>query len=654
VNKAQDKIFGLGQVGFFVAEPLEAIYREIAGLLGVSFNEVLLDNVRPPELPDYKAIIVDGISLTYLKRFMPDYSGKSQDVPLILVCGPVSGESSGLRLKTFPFNLGVEGTRLLMEGREYTEVDIGKPILDLMLEEIRAVLRREVTNYLELPPIPWGYSYAMALTHDIDILSLKEMPIARTFLGYFYRSSVLNWKRWRAGKVRTAEFVRTIWEMAKTWAAKVGIGQDVWQRALPSLLALEERLGVRSSLYFMPFAKKPGILPEQLRKNEDEDSRIDCFYDKDHDKDRDRDKHRDKDYDKDRSKDSNKKNRELVSENAPANRASYYDVSKHQELLNRLEEGGWEVGVHGIDAWHDVPAARAEHGRLAGLTGRSDIGARIHWLYFKSPQSYKIMEEGGFYYDATVGFNEVVGFRAGTLQPYHPLNCQTMWELPLHIQDGALLGEEHLDLNREEAFQKAKPILDFAKRFGGAVSLLWHNQSFTAPRFWGGVYERLIAQGRKDGAWIAVPRDVLRWFNLRRQCTATLTIEGTCWQIRCAFPDPDQERDLKRDTKHDTKRDTKHDTKCNTKRDTKCYTKCDMHNYAVTEKCNSRTKSLLQAEKCNNRTVPLLHSSVPAVRVRLYVAPERVKSASVPYEAGEGYIDFPAQGLVTLEVEGED
>jgi hypothetical protein len=147
-------------------------------------------------------------------------------------------------------------------------------------------------------------------------------------------------------------------------------------------------------------------------------------------------------------------------------------------------------------------------------------------------------------------------------------------------------------LNREEAFQKAKPILDFAKRFGGAVSLLWHNQSFTAPRFWGEVYERLIAQGRMDGAWIAVPRDILRWFTLRRQCAAVLTIEGTCWQITSVLPDQEQ----------------------------------------------------------NHKQIP----SVPPVRIRLHLAPERVKLASVPYEAGEGYIDFPAQGLVTLEVEGVD
>ena len=516
MSEPQDKIHGSGQIGFYVAEPLETIYREIVSLLGVTFDttreaaqgKAVIPNkeatLNSEESLNFEAILVDGVSLERLRGLIPKVSGQSKNQPLILVCGPVSGENPGFRLKTFSFNLGQEGTRLLMEGREYTEKDVSEPTLDLMLEEIREVLRREVRNYLELPPIPWGYSYAMTLTHDLDILSLKEMPIARTFLGYFYRSSVLNWKRWRAGKVQTSEHFLSLGEMIRTWAAKLGLGQDVWERALPQLLELEKQLGVRSSLYFMPFPDKPGILPKPLRN---------------------------KDIDKDE---------DINIDKAPPNRASFYDVTTHKAWLNSLEEGGWEAGVHGIDAWHNARSARAEHSRIADLTGQDEIGVRMHWLYFRSPESFKALEEGGFLYDATVGFNEVVGFRAGTLQPYHPLNCQTLWELPLHIQDGALLGEEHLDLNREEAYHKAKPILDWAKRFGGAVSLLWHNQSFTAPRFWGEVYERLIAQGRADGAWIAVPRDVLRWFTLRRQYEVALTIRGTRWQISCAIPDHEQ------------------------------------------------------------------------------------------------------------------
>ncbi|AET70707.1 hypothetical protein Desor_5329 [Desulfosporosinus orientis DSM 765] len=549
------------QVGFYVSESLKPVYREIAGLLGVPFAvDGIGDTGGDNQIfAAFQAIVVDGISLTPLSSFFSNHAGQSQIKPLILVCGPVRGETSGLRLHNFSFKLGEEAGRLLMSGREYTEKQVYEPALDLMIEEIREVLRREVINYLELPPIPWGHSYAMILTHDIDILSLTEMPIARTFLGYFYRSSVLNWKRWRAGKVRTSEFYRTLWEMVRTWAAKAGLGSDVWKRALPELLKLEKRLGVRSSLYFMPFPKRPGILPEALQKDSD---RV--------------------------------RTQVQTLAPAPANRASFYDVVNFKELLKGLEDDGWEAGVHGIDAWHDSRSAREEYLRVANLTEQAKIGVRMHWLYFQSPDSFQSLESGGFEYDSTFGFNEVVGFRAGTLQPYHPLNCRNLWELPLHIQDGALLGEEHLDLNRKEAFLRAKPILDWAKRLGGVVSLLWHNQSFTAPRFWGEVYERLIAQGNEDGAWIAIPRDVLSWFKERRQCEAALTIEGSHWQIRCRQVSQGQESPAEGKSK-----------------------------------------------------------DIPPVRIRLYLDPKRIRRASVSYAAGDGYVDFPAQALIELDVEGE-
>lgn len=564
----------LKQVGFYVSEPLKPVYREIAGLLGlpVAGDNPSAAGADEELLALCQAVIVDGVSLTPLNAFFTGGNRPEGTKPLILVCGKVTGDASGLRLHKFPFELGEEGVRLLMHGREHKDKQAAEPTLDLMLEEVRRVLRREVRHYLELPPSPWGYAYTMTLTHDIDILSLAEMPVARTFLGYFYRSSVLNWRRWRAGKVGTSEFCRTLWEMVRTGAAKAGWGTDVWQRALPQLLKLEEELGVRSSLYFMPFPNKPGILPEALGKEADR-------------------KETPAEYPDSLSESPHTSVSAPAPASAPANRASFYDVVNYRELLRSLEAGGWEAGVHGIDAWHDSEAAGEEYLRVAALTGQTKLGVRMHWLYFQSPDSFQSLEKGGFEYDSTFGFNEAAGFRAGTLQPYHPLNCSRLWELPLHIQDGALLGEEHLDLNREEAFLAAKPILRWAKRLGGVVSLLWHNQSFTAPRFWGEVYERLIAQGREDGAWIAVPREVLGWFRQRRQCGIRLTQEGTRWQIRCRQAGPGRENP---------------------------------------------------------------GQELPPLRLRLYLDPKRVRWASVPYEAGEGYLDFPGRTLIELDVEGED
>lgn len=447
-----------GKIGCYVGQPLVRLYQELEALLGLSFywNDFSVD-----------VLLVDGVDLTTV-------SGS----PLAVVCGPVSGENPRLHRVEFPA-LGQEAKSLLLFGQPPGQAS--SPRLDELLHELRQVFRRELQVWLELPPVPWGYSYCMALTHDIDILSLKELPLGRTFLGYLYRSTLVNWRRLRSGKVTIKEFLAGLWQANKACAAKLGLGQDCWQKALNQLLELERSLQVRSSLYFMPEPGKPG--------------------------------------------------KGIDIPRAPANRASHYEPEQYQEMLQALEQEGWEVGVHGIDAWHNAEDAAQELKQISQRTGRSDLGVRMHWLYFKSPDSFEALDKGGFLYDSTFGFNETVGFRAGTLQPYRPLNCEHLWELPLHIQDGALLAEEHLNLNREQAYSLVQPILASARRFGGMVSLLWHNQSFTAPRFWGDVYVRLIQQAQKEGAWIAIPRDILGWFYLRRQSRLSLHQEGRLWKI---------------------------------------------------------------------------------------------------------------------------
>jgi hypothetical protein len=501
-------------IGCYVAESIKPVYCEIEGLLGIRFawNDF-----------SAKVLLVDGIDLSSI-------SGN----PTLLICGQVQGSNPSVRQVTLPFELGKETERLLMQGQSLSEA--ANPKLDQLLAEIRNILKQELGVWTEIPPLPWGHPYALALTHDIDILSLKELPVSRTFLGYFYRSSLVNLKRWRSGKVTTPQFIQALWEMVKTAGAKLGLGEDCWQTSLEQLKTIEQNLGVRSSLYFMPFAGKPGL--------------------------------------------------GLGSDKAPENRAAYYDVAEHRDLLNALKEQGWEVGVHGIDAWNNPEAAASEYSRVSGLIGKQGIGVRMHWLYFTNPESFAYLDQGGFLYDSTFGYNEVIGFRAGTLQPYHPLNCSNLWELPLHVQDGALMAEEHGNMNPQDAYGQAVGVLDLARSLGGVVSLLWHNQSFTAPRFWGEVYSKLINDAKGDNAWIALPRHIVAWYAIRRKCSVTVQQTASDqWTVRCS---------------------------------------------ALAE-----------------------DPSLPALRVRLHISPERVKAASVPYEIGEDYIDILAKPVVYLEMKGD-
>jgi hypothetical protein len=46
----------------------------------------------------------------------------------------------------------------------------------MYLDRLREKLKqsKQFTTLVEIPPVPWGYSYMVALTHDVDITSVKE------------------------------------------------------------------------------------------------------------------------------------------------------------------------------------------------------------------------------------------------------------------------------------------------------------------------------------------------------------------------------------------------------------------------------------------------------------------------------------------------
>src|SRR2546426_653684 len=104
----------------------------------------------------------------------------------------------------------------------------------------------------------------------------------------------------------------------------------------------------------------------------------------------------------------------------PSRRAAAYDLADLAAGTTRLLREGCELAVHGIDAWHSVERGQEELKRVAGVNGKASIGIRMHWLLFDQ-KTFRVLEEAGFAYDSTVGYNETVGYRSGTTQVFRPL-----------------------------------------------------------------------------------------------------------------------------------------------------------------------------------------------------------------------------------------
>ena len=181
-----------------------------------------------------------------------------------------------------------------------------------------------------------------------------------------------------------------------------------------------------------------------------------------------------------------------------------------------LIEGGWEVGVHGIDNWKRVEKGEEELKRIFKFKlTNSKVGTRIHWLFFDE-DTWKRLDDAGYYYDTSFGYNEDVGLRAGTLQVYQPRGVKNLVELPLNIQDVSLFRRKYLNLSEEEAKRRCAEIFDYAKKYGGVVTLLWHQVSLASPHDWGEFYRYLVEKGLKEGAWVTRAVDVVDWFKMRR------------------------------------------------------------------------------------------------------------------------------------------
>ena len=270
------------------------------------------------------------------------------------------------------------------------------PALDLHIAFLRDLIIESGVELVEIPPVPDGYRFTVCLTHDVDHPSIRNHKFDHTMMGFLYRAvfgSVFDVFR---GRLSVGKLL-TNWQAAlKLFFVHLGFAKDFWS-GFEDYMQLER--GLNSTYFVIPFKDNPG---------------------------------------------------RTAKGPAPSPRASRYGAVEIANDIRKLIAVGSEVGLHGIDAWRDSSSGRVELEEIRRLTGKQEIGIRMHWLYFEE-QSPQTLERAGLDYDSTVGYNGTVGYRAGTSQVYKPLNASRLLELPLHIMDTALFFPSHLDLSPAEA-----------------------------------------------------------------------------------------------------------------------------------------------------------------------------------------------------------
>ncbi len=360
------------------------------------------------------------------------------------------------------FDLFQEVYFLLTSGQpvEFSHI----PTLDLHISILREFILDSGMPLVEIPPVPSGYDYACCLTHDIDFAGIRKHKFDHTMYGFLYRALF--------GSLRDAIKRKIPWNrLFENWkavfslpAVYAGFAEDFW---MPFNRYREVEESLHSTFFIIPFKNCAGS---------------------DH---------------------TNKKR---------AWRATRYDISDIKEEIEGLLNHGCEVGVHGIDAWRDTEKGRKEFERIHEVSETSEIGIRMHWLYFND-QSPKLLEEVGFLYDSSMGYNDGVGYRAGTAQVFRPIGLKRLLELPLHIQDTALFFPDRMALTEEDAWMLIMTFVGNAERFGGVLTINWHDRSLAPERLWGDFYVKILEKLKKSKVWIDTASQIVRWFDKRRSCS---------------------------------------------------------------------------------------------------------------------------------------
>jgi hypothetical protein len=82
--------------------------------------------------------------------------------------------------------------------------------------------------------------------------------------------------------------------------------------------------------------------------------------------------------------------------------------------------------------------------------------------------------------------------------------------------DTALFYTGHMDLAEFQAMALVEEIIANAQRFGGVLTINWHDRSMGPERLWDTFYKTIIARLKDLRVWFATASQAVSWFSARR------------------------------------------------------------------------------------------------------------------------------------------
>ncbi len=137
----------------------------------------------------------------------------------------------------------------------------------------------------------------------------------------------------------------------------------------------------------------------------------------------------------------------------------------------------------------DEQILKKEKERLEGITNIPTIRSRQSYLRFSLPETYQKMIDLEINEDYSMGYEDYVGFRAGTCTPFYFYDLDFEIQTPLKVFPFALMDKtlkNNLKLTPKQSLGKISDIKNEVKRVNGVFITVFHNESLSNYLEWKG------------------------------------------------------------------------------------------------------------------------------------------------------------------------
>lgn len=189
--------------------------------------------------------------------------------------------------------------------------------------------------------------------------------------------------------------------------------------------------------------------------------------------------------------------------------AGRYDLGDPaiEDLVTSLDERGWEVGLHGsYESYREPSLLEREKAGLEETLGRTVVGGRQHYLNLDRPTTWRYQRSTGLRYDASPGSTDEFGFQDG-YRPFQPFDDH-FTVFPTTLMECALPdpGEAY-----DHAWRACRDLLADAREHEAVLTVLWHPRYFSQDyEGYTALYRELIECALDLGAWIGSPGQLYR------------------------------------------------------------------------------------------------------------------------------------------------